>query len=54
MAGGTSVAGAAPPQAAKTMLASTTSDIKMFRLRFTVLLLREWIDYRRMEIKSYL
>jgi hypothetical protein len=44
MAGGTSVAGAAPPQAAKTMLASTTSDIKKYRLFFTVLLLREWVE----------
>jgi len=41
IAGGASVAGAAPPHAVKIMLASTTSDSKRYRLRFTVLLLRE-------------
>src|SRR5829696_7700734 len=41
MAGGASVAGAAPPHAVKIILASTTSDSKRYRLRFTVLLLRE-------------
>jgi len=40
MSGG-SVAGAVPPQADRIMLASMTSDNKRYRLRFTVLLLRE-------------
>jgi hypothetical protein len=35
------------------MLASTTSDTNRYRLRFTVLLLREWVEYQRLEIRSY-
>jgi hypothetical protein len=31
------------------MLASTRSDNKKFRLGFTVLLLREWFEYQRLE-----
>jgi hypothetical protein len=42
--GGCSVAGGPPPQAARIMLARTTSDTKKLRLCFTVLLLREWFE----------
>ena len=44
---GASVAVAAPPHAARTMLARTNRDSKANSLRFTFLLLRElWIEFR--------
>jgi hypothetical protein len=52
--GGGSVAGGPPPQAAKIMLAKTTSETKKVRLRFTVLLLREWFEYQHLGFRKNL